>query len=216
MMFTPPFYSTHYSKCPPPAAMHFTALAFISNIALRTIAGSIWATFLAMLAGSSFTLAGRGQYTLDLRKPQRQKQSCKISRNLHGSDSSTNFYLKDKFFWCFAWGKSWWTDLICANFVTFYNSVQKSHMDLCKSDNGFLTANGFLIARSYICHSWFSTKPTFFWGTLYLPDLATWPTYLTCDIWDIWSEWWEDMTWPKITNLPTFLPPLENTLKEQS
>ena len=98
LMVTPPFYSTHYSKCPPPAAMHFTALAFISNIALRTIAGSIWATFLAMLAGSSFTLAGRGQYTLDLRKPQRQKQSCKISRNLQRSDSSTNFFLKDKFF----------------------------------------------------------------------------------------------------------------------
>ena len=21
----------------------------------------------------------------------------------------------------------------------------------------------------------------------------------TCDLWDIWSEWWEDMTWPKNT-----------------
>ena len=26
----------------------------------------------------------------------------------------------------------------------------------------------------------------------------------TCDLWDIWSEWWEDMTWPKNTYLPTF------------
>ena len=26
----------------------------------------------------------------------------------------------------------------------------------------------------------------------------------TCDLWDIWSEWWGDMTWPK--NLPTHLP----------
>ena len=22
-------------------------------------------------------------------------------------------------------------------------------------------------------------------------------TLETCDLWDIWSEWWEDMTWPK-------------------
>ena len=31
----------------------------------------------------------------------------------------------------------------------------------------------------------------------------------TCDLWDIWSEWWGDMTWPKIypaTNIPTQLP----------
>ena len=22
----------------------------------------------------------------------------------------------------------------------------------------------------------------------------------TCDLWDIWSEWWGDMTWPKKDN----------------
>ena len=33
-------------KCPPPAAMHFTALAFMSIIALLSIAGSICATWL--------------------------------------------------------------------------------------------------------------------------------------------------------------------------
>ena len=35
----------YFSKCPPPAAMHFTALAFMSIIALLTIAGSICATW---------------------------------------------------------------------------------------------------------------------------------------------------------------------------
>ena len=38
--------------------MHFTALAFMSNIALLTIAGSICATSLVMLACSSLRLAG--------------------------------------------------------------------------------------------------------------------------------------------------------------
>ena len=38
MMITAPLY---FSKCPPLAAMHFTALAFMSNIALLTIAGMI-------------------------------------------------------------------------------------------------------------------------------------------------------------------------------
>ena len=35
----------------------------------------------------------------------------------------------------------------------------------------------------------------------------------TCDFWDIWSEWWRDMTWPKkylptyiLTHLPTYPP----------
>ena len=42
----------------------------------------------------------------------------------------------------------------------------------------------------------------------------------TFDRWNIWSEWWEDMTWPKKiylpTYLPTYVPPLENTQKERS
>ena len=70
MMITAPLY---FSKCLPLAAMHFTALAFMSNIVLLTIAGSICATCLVMLACSSLRLAGRGLYTLDLRYPQRQK-----------------------------------------------------------------------------------------------------------------------------------------------
>ena len=37
-------------------------------------------------------------------------------------------------------------------------------------------------------------------------------TLETCDLWDIWSEWWGDMTWLKKTYLPT----LENTLKGRS
>ena len=28
----------------------------------------------------------------------------------------------------------------------------------------------------------------------------------TRDLWDIWLEWWEDMTWPKKTYIPTHLP----------
>ena len=28
----------------------------------------------------------------------------------------------------------------------------------------------------------------------------------TCDLWDIWSEWWGDMTWLKKTYLPTYIP----------
>ena len=28
----------------------------------------------------------------------------------------------------------------------------------------------------------------------------------TCDLSDIWSDWWGDMTWPKKINLPTYLP----------
>ena len=47
MMITAPHY---FSKCPPLAAMHFTALAFMSNIALLTITGSICATSFVMLA----------------------------------------------------------------------------------------------------------------------------------------------------------------------
>ena len=38
--------SFYFSKCPPTAAMHFTALALMSIIALLTIAGSICATSL--------------------------------------------------------------------------------------------------------------------------------------------------------------------------
>ena len=37
-------------------------------------------------------------------------------------------------------------------------------------------------------------------------------TLETCDLWDIWSECWGYMTWLKQTYLPT----LENTLKERS
>ena len=52
-------------------------------------------------------------------------------------------------------------------------------------------------------------------------------TLETCNLWDIWSEWWRDMIWLKKdlptnipthlpTYLPTYVPPLENTLKERS
>ena len=53
------------------------------------------------------------------------------------------------------------------------------------------------------------------WPCLSLACLV-WPNYQsessqhyrvnleTCHLWDIWSEWWGDMTWPK--NLPTHLP----------
>ena len=41
MWITAPLY---FSKCPPLAAMHFTALAFMSNIALLTISWPICAT----------------------------------------------------------------------------------------------------------------------------------------------------------------------------
>ena len=34
----------------------------------------------------------------------------------------------------------------------------------------------------------------------------------TCHDWDIWSKWWEDMTWPK--NLPTHLPTYLPVLRE--
>ena len=69
---------------------------------------------------------------------------------------------------------------------------------------------------------------------LVTPSLSDWATFWfwnnrvtleTCDLWDIWSEWWRNMAWPKNTYLltyppptylPTYLPPLQNTLKEQS
>ena len=70
MMITAPHY---FSKCPPLAAMHFTALAFMSNITLLTITGSICATSFVMLACSSLRLEWRGLYTLHLRYSQRQK-----------------------------------------------------------------------------------------------------------------------------------------------
>ena len=59
----------------------------------------------------------------------------------------------------------------------------------------------------------------------YLPTYLV-PTYLeTCDLWDIWSEWWGDMTWLKKSTylqgvltwhdqkiyLSTYLTTLENT-----
>ena len=45
--------------------------------------------------------------------------------------------------------------------------------------------------------------------THWLSDFWFWHyrvTLETCDIWDIWSEWWEDMTWPKNIYLPSYLP----------
>ena len=40
------------------------------------------------------------------------------------------------------------------------------------------------------------TKTNTFWEHLLRAILET------CDLWDIWSEWWEDMTWPKKIFLP--------------
>ena len=43
--------------------------------------------------------------------------------------------------------------------------------------------------------------------TDWLSDFWFWHyrvTLETCDLWDIWSEWWGDMTWLKKTYLPTF------------
>ena len=62
------------------------------------------------------------------------------------------------------------------------------------------------------------------WLTHWLSDFLFWHYRVsleTCDLWDIWSEWWGDMTWPK--NLPTHIPTchptcpptLENILKVQ-
>ena len=45
------------------------------------------------------------------------------------------------------------------------------------------------------------------WLTDSLSDFWFWHyrvTLETCNLWDIWSEWWGDMTWPK--NLPTHIP----------
>ena len=50
----------HFTKCPPPAAMHFTALSLMSSIALIVMAGSICATSLTMLACSSLRVVGFG------------------------------------------------------------------------------------------------------------------------------------------------------------
>ena len=64
------------------------------------------------------------------------------------------------------------------------------------------------------------------WSTLFVvfscpEQLNRWPCHsvsqsLTCDLWDIWSELWEDMVWPTYipnhlpiyltTYLPTYLP----------
>ena len=74
-MVTPPFY---FSKCPPPAAIHFTVLAFMSNITLLTIVSQ---------EGLSCSYSGW------LGRDSRLWTwgSCKISRNLQRSDPSTNF-----------------------------------------------------------------------------------------------------------------------------
>ena len=59
--------------------------------------------------------------------------------------------------------------------------------------------------------------------TDWLSDFLFWHyrvTLETCDLWDIWSEWWGDLILPPTyllpTYLPTYLPVLENTLKAQS
>ena len=46
-----------------------------------------------------------------------------------------------------------------------------------------------------------------YWLTDWLSDFWFWQFRVileTCNLWDIWSEWWGDMTWPK--NLPTHIP----------
>ena len=80
-----------------------------------------------------------------------------------------------------------------------------------------------LIAKQHFTDKWFVTFDTFdqsdekIWPDQKIPTyLPTYPpTHLctsitehpkgaileTCDLWDIWSEWWEDMTWPKNTYL---------------
>ena len=180
LMVTPPFYSTHYSKCPPPAAMHFTALAFISTINLCTISGSIWATSLAMLACSSFRLAGRGQYTLDLRKHQRQKQSCKISRNLQRSDSLTNFYIKGKFLHGVKVGGRIWSVQILWHFTTLYRNptwtCAKVIMDFSLLMYFSLLEDTFATADFPLNQLFFEAPCTWPTYLTYLPDLPTWPT----------------------------------------
>ena len=62
---------------------------------------------------------------------------------------------------------------------------------------------------TYPCHSLscsLTPTPFTFWHSRAILE--------TYDLWDIWSEWWGDMTWPKKyppTYLPTYLPLLENT-----
>ena len=51
------------------------------------------------------------------------------------------------------------------------------------------------------------------WKGQYLPYCKNFPDVCKkCDFWDIWSEWWGDMSWPKKTQRQIHL---ENTLKEQ-
>ena len=103
-------------------------------------------------------------------------------------------------------------------------------------------ASGFLTISINICQSRFSTKPTFFWGTLYLSSFLppTWSVYHHTktpfrsdprDFWplryviimmrtcDLIKKSFYLHTYPLTylpTNQPTRLLPLENTLKEQS
>ena len=36
-------------------------------------------------------------------------------------------------------------------------------------------------------------------------SLTDWSLSHCTDLWDIWSEWWENMTWPQKTYIPTYL-----------
>ena len=137
----------YFSKCPPPAAIHFTALSLMSSIALLIMAGSICTTSLMMLACSSLRVAGRG-----LENGRRWK-------------SMSSLWPKELFI--FMEGHSKVTPKSRQQSVSTHyqdcflhlDSLQCNalpHKDLSKIPYGFLTN------QSYICHSWFWLNSLFF------------------------------------------------------
>ena len=165
----------HFSKCPPLAAMHFTALAFMSHIGLLTITGSICATSFLMLACSSLKrswLEWRGLYTLDLRYSQRQKHLITFHKIPMTSQvslvSEYTFYENGRrWIWfhnsisCLIW--------ICQNGVIGFLTINKAMFDKRKFflrhpvDMAFERTNNCL--RDTINGIWATEK--WFWWIIY-------------------------------------------------
>ena len=78
------------------------------------------------------------------------------------------------------------------------NQGKLHHRSLIQAASNFFLAVQNSSIGDLVTHS--LTHSVTFWFWHYRVTLET------CDLWDIWSEWWGDMTWPKNTYLPTYLP----------
>ena len=129
-------------------------------------------------------------------------------------ESDVNTGWANLFKWIVLPGDPGWPRLSSPWEVWVWPGASNWILNLMKMRNFFLFSCPEQLNR-WPCHSltdWVSEWVTFrFWH--YSVALET------CDLWDIWSEWWGDLIWPQnrpTYYLPTYLPALENTLKEQS